>query len=183
MQRDQRESTTSRGILLATLCCLVLAEPGCSKQEERKPPTSEQISEARKIRFANDWVLVTVRAGLKAQSVPEANPAFVPKVGDPVVISDVGDGEVFMAGDLDSLKFYHSNPGPDQLARFKQLAEQGKLFVVARGTTGVVNRVVEGELADKLKAVELRINGLPNVPAWVSEPFVRSTVTPPAPAK
>jgi hypothetical protein len=97
----------------------------------------------------------------------------LPKPGERVSLSDEGGGDLFLAGDLESLQFYHSSPGPEQIGRFRSLAETGKLFVVAKGTTAVVARVVEGQLPEGLKALELRLLGEKGGVAWVSESFVR----------
>jgi hypothetical protein len=146
---------------------------GCSERPASNARPGSRASEFRKIRFAGDWVVVSFRSGLSTAKVPDLAPGFLPRTGDRVVLSDAGDGDVFLAGNLDSLQFYHSSPGPEQLGRFRSLAETGKLFVVAKGTIAVVAKVVEGELPEGLKAIELRLAGENGGTAWVSESFVR----------
>jgi hypothetical protein len=153
--------------------CLSLVPAGCS---DRQPPSAgveRRIDNFRVIKFAGEKVVVPFRGGLQAAPIVGPDAGYVPKAGDRVILSDVGDGEVFLAQNLDALKFYHSSPGPDQLGRFRSLGDEGDLFVVARGTVGSVKQVVDGELPQGLKAVELQLPGEKGGPAWVSDTFVR----------
>ena len=150
---------------------LALLAVGCSERPATPPQAPPKSAAFRKIRFANDWVVVPFRGGPRPDpTIPGAVPGLIPAPGDRVVLSDAGPGDVFLAGDLDALKFYHSSPGPDQFTRFQKLADDGKLFVVSRGTTATVSRVVGGQLPDGLHALELQLTG---EIAWTSDPFVR----------
>jgi hypothetical protein len=170
--------TSRLAMLTAILLSWELA--GCSDQPEpvvAKP--SYRISDFRVIRFAGDNVVVPFRKNLPTEPVPEPVAGEVPKAGDRIAVGDVGEGEVFLALDLDALKFYHSTPGLDQLERFRGLGDDGRLFVVARGTLGTVAQVVDGELPQGLKAVELKLAGPKGGTAWVSDPFVRRLLNDP----
>ncbi len=167
--------STSRRALLATIL-LSSAPAGCSDRPEPEPVVAEpsrRFEDFRVIPFAGEKVVVRFRKGVPTARVPEAVAGEVPKAGDRVVLGDVGEGEVFLALDPDALKFYHSKPGSDQLDRFRKLGDEGRLFVVARGTAATVVRVVDGELPEGLKAIELELAGPKGGKAWVSDPFVR----------
>ena len=148
-------------------------ESGCSERPRTTERPGRRLDEFRSIKFAGEKVVVPFRGGLQTAPIPEAAEGDIPKAGDRVVLSDSGDGEVFLARDLDALKFYHSSPGADQLARFRLLGDEGRLFVVARGTVGSVTKVIEGEPSPGLKAVELHLPGDEGEVAWVSDAFVR----------
>jgi hypothetical protein len=152
----------------------VLGLAGCSDRPEpiAEPAANHRIDDFRAIKFAGEKVVVPFRDGLPRTKVPEAVAGEVVKPGDRVVLGDSSEGEVFLALDLDALKFYHSTPGPDQLGRFRGLGDEGRLFVVPRGTLATVARVVDGALPQGLKAVELELPGPKGGPAWVGNPFV-----------
>ncbi len=158
-------------IAAALAACLGLMASGCSEGERAGSRAGRRVDDFRKVRFAGAEVVVPFRRGLETATV--GGPAAGPVAGDRVALSDAGEGEVFLATDLDALKFYHSSPGPDQVGRFRLLGDEGRLFVAARGTVGSIRRVVEGELPGGLKAVELDLSGEAGGPAWVSETFVR----------
>jgi hypothetical protein len=166
---------TPRLALLATVL-LSWSLAGCSDRPQPVTRPSYQTSDFRVVKFAGEKVVVPFREGLPTAKLPEPVSGQVLKVGDRVALGDVGGGEVFLALDLDSLKFYHSTPGPDQLERLRELGDEGRLFVVARGTVGAVVQVVDGELPETLKAVELKLAGPKGGTAWVSDPFVRRLV-------
>ena len=167
------EPTPRLAIAAVLAFCLGPMASGCSERQRPAPGADHRIDDFRAIKFAGTKVVVPVRRGLEV--APAAGPAagYVPSAGDRAILSDVGDGEVFLARDLDALKFYHSSPGPEQLGRFRLLGDEGRLFVVPRGTVGSVRRVVDGELPGGLKAVELLLPGEEGGPAWVSDTFVR----------
>jgi hypothetical protein len=156
----------------AVLTVLLTALAGCSGRPEPATRPSSRIENFRVIKFAGDTVVVPFRRGLSTAPVAEQVAGEVPKVGDRVALGDSGKGEVFLALDLDALKFYHSTPGPDQLERFRRIGDEGRLFVVARGTAGTVSQVLDGELPEGLKAVELELDGPKGGRAWVGDPFV-----------
>jgi hypothetical protein len=160
-------------VLVGLMALTIAINPGCSERPGSKDRPGVRSSEFRKIRFAGNWVVVSFRSGSTISKVPEPSPGFVPRTGDHVVLSDLGDGDIFLAADLDSLRFYHTSPGADQLSRFQTLAETGKLFIVAKGTSAVVAKVVERELPEGLKSIEIRLLGEKGETAWVSESFVR----------
>ncbi len=152
---------------------------GCSERPEPTPSpksvakSSTRIEAFRAIKFAGEKVVVRFREGLPTAPVPESVAGSAPWPGDRVVLVGVGEGEVFLALDLDALKFYHSTPSADQLERFRQLGDDGRLFVVPSGSVATVARVVDGELPEGLKAVELGLPGPSGGMAWVSDTFVR----------
>ena len=162
-------------LLLACWTLALAVAPGCSERAGSKERVAAQAAEFRKISFAGEWVVVSCRSGSTTAKIPGTTPGFVPEPGDRVVLSDSGAGDVFLGADLDALQFYHSAPGRDQLGRFRTLAETGKLFVVVKGTMAVVSKVVDGQLPDGLKAIELRLLGENGGVAWVSETFVRQS--------
>ena len=168
---------TSRlaAVLLASLS---MAPSGCSERSQTDSKTGHRIDDFRVIKFAGEKVVVPFRKGLPVAPMADPVARYVPKAGDRVALSDVGGGEVFLARDLDALKFYHSSPDLDQLGRFRALADEGRLFVVPRGTFGSIRQVLEGELPEALKAVELQLPGDKGGPAWVSDPFVRRSGPP-----
>jgi hypothetical protein len=157
---------------LVALIALMVG-PGCSEGPPPEPRKNYQLSDFRKIRFAGETVVIPFRGGIRTSPIPELEAGYVPKAGDEIVLTDGGDGEVFAARDLEALKFYHSSPGPGELGLFRALGDEGRLFIVARGTVGSVERVVEGGLPLGLQAVELRLPGEKGGAAWVSESFVR----------
>ena len=163
------------GLLSALLTSAGLV--GCSDRpgpNAPAAPTSHRIAAFRVIKFAGEKVVVPFREGPPPTPLPEPRPGEgPPKPGDRVVLGGPDPGEVFLAGDLEALKFYHSTPGPGQLGRFRLLGDEGRLFVVARGTVGSVLRVVDGELPGGLKAIELKGPGEDGGTAWVGDPFVR----------
>jgi hypothetical protein len=164
---------TSRLAMMAAVL-LSMGPAGCSDRPEPvAPKASHRVEDFRVIKFAGETVVVPFRSGLPTAKVPDPVAGEVPRAGDRVVLGDVGEGEVFLALDLVALQFYHSTPGPDQLGRFRLLGDEGRLFVVARGTAATVTRVVDGELPEGLKAVELELAGFKGGTAWVSDPFVR----------
>ena len=177
-----RRQTTNRSVLAAILSAAATAAmAGCTDRPEPRPPVapSRRVDDFRVIRFAGEKVVVPFRSGLEKTTLPAITFREAPKAGDRVALGDpgkpgVGEGqnEVFLALDLEALQFYHSTPGPDQLGRFRELGDAGRLFVVARGTIATVARIVNGELPEGLKAVELALPGLKGGPAWVSEPFI-----------
>ncbi len=158
---------------LALAACLAMASAGCTERPPPSAPSGHRVDDFRVIRFAGEKVVVPVRRGLEKAPMVEGVAGDLAGVGDRVVLSDVGEGEVFLALDLDALKFYHSSPGPEQLGRFRLLGDEGRLFVVPRGTVGSIRRVLEGELPEGLKAVELQLPGERGGTAWVSDPFLR----------
>jgi hypothetical protein len=147
--------------------------PGCSEGPPPEPRKSYQLSDFRTIQFAGEKVVIPFRGGIRTSPIPELEVGYVPKAGDEIVLTDAGDGEVFAARDLEALEFYHSSPGPDQLGQFRALGDEGRLFIVARGTVGSVERVIDGALPLELRAVELRLPGQKSGIAWVSESFAR----------
>ncbi len=55
----------------------------------------------------------------------------------------------------------------------RDLADAGKQFIAAKGTTATMAKSIEGELPEGLKAIKPRRAG-PNVEtAWISDPFLR----------
>ena len=167
---------TSRPTVLAA-ALLSSALAGCSDRPGPAPKPGRRVENFRVIKFAGEQVVVPFRKGQAPAPVPEAVAGEVPKAGDRVVLGDVGGGEVFLALDLEALKFYHSTPGPEQLGRFRLLGDEGRLFVVPRGTAATVARVVDGELPDGLKTVELELAGPEGGAAWASDPFVRRAIS------
>jgi hypothetical protein len=155
------------------LAWLAMAMAGCSDRPGPVGGPRPRPGEFRSVQFAGEKVVVPFREGLPIAAVAEAVVGEGPKAGDRVVLADAGDGEVFAALDLEALKFYHSSPKADQVGRFRLLGDEGRLFVVPRGAVGTVARVVDGELPDGLKAVELRLDGPKGGAAWVGDPFVR----------
>lgn len=168
-----RRVARPRAAVAILLALSSLAGPGCSEGPPPAPRKGYRLSDFRKINFAGDTVVIPFRGGLPTSTIPDLEAGYVPKPGDDVVLADVGDGEVFAARDLEALQFYHSSPGPDQLGKFRALGDEGRLFIVARGTVGSVARVVEDGLPLDLRAVELRLPGEKVGVAWVSESFVR----------
>ncbi len=175
-KRDKISRVTGTMALMLVLSLTVGA--GCSDGPRSQPGPPVSAESFRKIRFGGEWVAVSFRSGLAAPTIPEQQPGFAPKEGDRVILSDVGSDDVFVAGDLDALKFYHSSPGADQINRFRSLADAGKLFIVAKGTTATVAKSVEGELPEGLKAIKLSLAGPKVETAWVSEPFLRPAADP-----
>jgi hypothetical protein len=174
MDERPRRSTARLAVGLTGLAMAFVA--GCSERPTSKPPLEARTSGFRKIRFAGDWVVVRFRSAGPRATVPEVSPGFLPRPGDRIVLSGEGDGEIFLGGDLAALQFYHSSPKPDQLETFRSLADSGKLFLVARGTTAVVSEVVEGALPEGFRAIQLTLPGEKGGIAWASEPFVRRLV-------
>jgi hypothetical protein len=164
---------TSRPAIL-TAALMAWTPAGCSDRPtpESAAKPNRRLDEFRVVPFAKDKVVVPFRKGLPKLPVPPSTPREVAKVGDRVALGDSGEGEVFLALDLEALQFYHSTPGPDQIERFRTLGDEGRLFVVARGTAATVTRVVVGELPDGLKAIELELDGPKGAMAWASDPFV-----------
>lgn len=156
---------------------LILA--GCSDRVQTEARANRRSETIRLIKTAREKVKVVVpfRGDLLVAPVAALEARYAPKAGDRVILSDVGEGGIFLAKDLEALKFYHSSPGPEQLSRFRALGDEGRLFVVPRGTVGTIGQVVEGELPEGLKAVELQLTGNKGGPAWVSDPFVRRPVS------
>ena len=151
---------------------------GCSDRPEPvAQPVSHRAEDFRVVKFAGEKIVVRFRKDPPTAKIAEPVAGEVAKPGDRVALGDVGDGEVFLALDLDALKFYHSTPGPDQLDKFRRLGDEGRLFAVARGTVGTVARVVDGQLPQGLKAVELELAGPKGGTAWVSDPFVRRAIS------
>jgi hypothetical protein len=152
---------------------------GCSDRPQPVVRPSHQISDFRVVKFAGEKVVVPFREGLPTAKLPEPVAGEILQAGNRIALGDVSEGEVFLALDLDALKFYHSTPGPDQLERFRLLGDEGRLFVVARETAGTVARVVDAELPQGLKAVELKLAGPRGGTACVSDAFVRRLLNDP----
>ena len=164
---------TFRPAILAAVL-LAWVPPGCSDRPAPAPASkaSRRLEGFRVVKFAGENVVVPFRPGLPTAPIERIILGDDPKPGDRVALGGPGKGEVFLALDLDALRFYHATPGPSELERFRRLGDEGRLFVVARGTTGTVVRVVEGELPDGLQAIELRLADPGGGAAWVSDPFV-----------
>jgi len=166
MTRPASRLTMMAAVLLG------LGSSGCSDRPEPVTKGSQRIEDFRVIKFAGESVVVPFRSDPPTEKVPGSVAGESLRVGNRVVLGDLDRPEVFLALDLVALQFYHSTPTPDQLGRFRLLGDEGRLFVVTRGTIATVKRVVDDELPEGLKAIEVTLAGPKGGTAWVSDPFV-----------